>query len=74
MRTEITRNDDPVISGTWIATREERARNDRWHLEELIAADILGDRDGSVVIFHADGRAISDDMPSEGTFLAIATT
>ena len=70
MRTTITRSENGIIDGRWYASREECRLNDRERLCDLVSADVLGDTTGRVEIYHAGGWAITDDMPSEGEFLA----
>ncbi len=71
MRIEIQRDDNDVVSGTWIADRLEHERNDRFLLCDMIGAELSEHPRGwDVQIFRANGTAITDDMPSDGTFVA----
>jgi short-subunit dehydrogenase involved in D-alanine esterification of teichoic acids len=60
------------VEGTWRVngSRDDVTESD---IVEAIANWMDSEYPTNVLIFHADGRAITSELPSEGTFIALRT-
>jgi len=58
------------VTGTWIIT-DKQDEDSIYDVEESIVNWMDSSYSIDVMVFHADGREISGDLPWEGTFLVI---
>jgi hypothetical protein len=58
------------VSGTW-SIEDEQDKDSIYDVEESIVNWMDTSYPIDVMVFHADGRKINGDLPSEGTFLTI---
>lgn len=72
-RAEFERDSYTMLSGTWCLT-DAPAEIDCWEIADAVKSEIQRQFPdklvGHVTLYHADGRAITGDCPSEGKFLA----